>query len=145
MPSMSVALVVAALLTFGLGIAHSVLGERYIVRRLLRRPDLPRLFGGDAFTRQTIRFAWHLTSIAWVGMGAVLLVLAGESAPRVVAYPDGDGVRVLWFPPAAVGTVLARVIGVTFLVSAVVAAVATRLRHLAWIVFLAIGVLALVA
>jgi hypothetical protein len=142
---MSAALVVAALLAFGVGVAHSVLGERYIVRRLLRRPDLPRLSGGDTFTRRTIRFAWHLTSIAWIGFGAVLLVLAEDTGLRVVTYPDGDAIRVLWFPATAATTLVARVIGITFLVSAVVTAAATRFRHLAWIVFLAIGVLALVA
>lgn len=60
-------LLMAALLAFGLGLAHSVLGERYILRRLLRRPDLPALFGSDDFTKRTLRFAWHLTTSRVVG------------------------------------------------------------------------------
>jgi hypothetical protein len=35
------------------------------------------------------------------------------------------------------------VIGITFLISGVLTAAVSRLRHLAWAVFLAIGVLAL--
>ncbi|MBK7012660.1 MAG: hypothetical protein IPH43_08315 [Xanthomonadales bacterium] len=56
---------IAALLIALLGLAHSVLGERYILVRLFRR-DLPKLFGGTRFTRNTLRFAWHLTTMfAW--------------------------------------------------------------------------------
>ena len=54
----------AALLGFLLGVAHSVLGERYILTRLFRRENLPTLFGGTEFTTRTLRFAWHLTTIA---------------------------------------------------------------------------------
>ena len=53
----------AALLAVLLAVAHSSLGERFILIRLLRRQDLPRLFGSDRFTRGTLRFAWHLTSV----------------------------------------------------------------------------------
>lgn len=54
-------LYLAALLVLATGIAHSYLGERYILIRLFRRSDLPKLFGGTAFTVGTLRFAWHLT------------------------------------------------------------------------------------
>jgi len=56
-------LAAAALLIPALGAAHSVLGERYILIRLFRRSDLPKLFGSDTFTRRTLRFAWHLTTV----------------------------------------------------------------------------------
>jgi hypothetical protein len=132
---MSILLAVAGALAIGIAVAHSLLGERYIVRRLLRRDDLPRLYGGQWFTRRTIRFAWHLTSIAWVGLGAVLLVLASETTPSVAVLTSGTDTS----------TLAARVAGVTFLASAAVTAAASRFRHLAWIVFLVIGVLSLAA
>ncbi|MHB0970552.1 MAG: hypothetical protein ACYC7A_00385 [Thermoanaerobaculia bacterium] len=119
---MSVALLAAAMLAIALGVAHSILGERYILVRLFRRSDLPHLLGSDWFTRRTLRFAWHLTSLAWFGFAAVLLVLAREGAPD--------------------RPLLLRTISATFLISAAIAAGATRGRHLAWIVFLAIGALA---
>jgi hypothetical protein len=40
------------LLSFAVGLAHSCLGERAILIRLFRRPNLPRLFGSDVFTRR---------------------------------------------------------------------------------------------
>jgi hypothetical protein len=102
-------------------VAHSWLGERYLIGRLLRRSDLPRLFGDDAFTKHTLRFAWHLTTVAWLGLAGVMAVLA--------AAPPHAGLRTL-------GQVLAA----TFLVHAVVALVGSRGRHVSWVVFLAISV-----
>jgi hypothetical protein len=66
----------AALLSVVLGLAHSVLGERYILVRLLRDKNLPKLFGGTAFTAHTLRFAWHITTLAWFGFAALLVQLA---------------------------------------------------------------------
>lgn len=114
---------VAAILLFLLGLAHSALGERYILVRLFRRDNLPRLFGGTAFTTRTLRFAWHITTVAWWGM-AVLLWQAASG---------GDLGR------SAVLTVL----GWTMLLSGVLPLVITRGRHLSWIVLFLVGGLAL--
>jgi hypothetical protein len=114
-------LIVAALLCFGVGLVHSVLGERYILIRLFRGSRIPVLFGSDLFTRRTLRFAWHLTTIAWWGFGYLLQSLSRESAE---------------YPP----TVL-QVVGVVFFVSGAVALVASRGRHLSWMVFWTIAVL----
>jgi len=124
---MNTLLITAAILTVGIGIVHSWLGERYIIFRLLRRTDLPRLFGDDTFTRQTLRFAWHLTTVAWFGLAAVLLVLSGVLT----------GVRV------SDGLIFA--VAQTFITSAILALILTRGRHLSWIVFTAISALCLLA
>ena len=126
---MSIPLTAAAVLLVGMGIVHSFLGERYIIIRLFRR-DLPKLFGSDWFTRRTLRFAWHLTTVAWWGIAVVLLILAdhfGGPAPSTAGLTSTD-------PDAtarAVGYTMAIVLGV----HAVVAAAGTRGRHLAWLVF----------
>jgi DUF1680 family protein len=112
----------AAVLTVAVAVAHSVLGERYLLVRLFRRTELPRLFGSDWLTRRTLRFAWHLTSIAWLGLAALLALLPSFGGPGA----------------AAAG----RVIALTFLVTGLVTALASRGRHLAWVVFLAIAALA---
>ena len=112
-------LMLAAGATLFVGLAHSYLGERYILVRLFRRADLPHLLGSDVFTKQTLRFAWHLTSVAWWGAAAVLLAL-GQNSPRL-------GVLAL---------------SGTFFASALVTLVASRGRHLAWPVFLLIAVAA---
>lgn len=113
---------VAACLCVGLGLAHSYLGERYILIRLFRRTDLPKLFGGTEFTTRTLRFAWHLTSVAWWGAAALFFQLTqGPMASETVAA----------------------ILAVVFLVSAGITLFASRGRHLAWPVFLVIGLIAL--
>ena len=119
-----ISLYIAAGLAITIGIAHSWLGERLILMRLFRRSTLPPLFGGEEFTRNTLRFAWHVTSIAWWGFAALLIVMAGG-------------------PPAL--QTLGIIIGATFLVHSLLTLVASRGRHFAWPVFLAIGVLAIYA
>ncbi len=119
---MGAALMSAAVLAVLVGIAHSVLGERYILARLFRRDGLPKLFGGVEFTRRTLRFAWHVTTLAWWGYAALLVVMARG--------------------PLSLDTA-AIVIAATFLCTAGVTLVASRGRHLAWLVFAAIGGLVL--
>jgi len=122
---MSISLTVAAALCLAISAAHSWLGERYILIRLFRRENLPKLFGSDEFTKKTLRFAWHITSIAWIGFAAILLLLARR----------GGGDRT---------TILHAVAG-TFLASALLALFGSRGRHYSWIVFLAIALLAAIA
>ena len=109
-------LLLAAALIFLTGAAHSYLGERYILIRLFRREDLPRLFGGTAFTIGTLRFWWGFAYLAF-------------------AASQG---------PVSTDQVLATVGGVA-LVSAAFPLYFTRGRHLSWIVFLVVGVLAFLA
>ncbi len=113
---------VAAVLLVLLGVAHSWLGERCILIRLFRRDDLPKLFGGSAFTVRTLRFAWHITTIAWFGFAAILW--KASSGPLEQPF------------------VLA-VIGCTSIASGLLPLVHTRGRHLSWIVFFAVGGLCL--
>lgn len=124
---MNIYLATAALLAVAMGIVHSWLGELYLVSRLLRRESLPELLGSDRFTRQTIRFAWHLTTVAWWGIAFVLALLSG-------ALPQISVAQGILYGLAA-----------TFLASAALPLVFTRGRHLSWIGFLAMAVLCLVA
>ena len=111
-------LLVAAVLTFAVGMAHSFLGEKYILIRLFRRSDLPKLLGDTTFTVRTLRFAWHLTTVAWCGFGAMLWLGSRDEL-------------------SAENTLM--VLAVTMLVTAVTVLVASRGRHLAWPVFTAIA------
>ncbi|PUA26784.1 MAG: hypothetical protein B0W54_23935 [Cellvibrio sp. 79] len=115
---MAIFLYFAAFLTVALGIAHSYLGEKYILIRLFRRENLPKIFGDQEFTKRTLRFAWHITTVAWIGFAA-LLVHAGRADLTVP------------------GTL--RIVGVTAIVSGLFPLIFTRGRHLAWVVLFAIG------
>lgn len=120
---MNLLLLVAAALLVGIGFAHSYLGERYILIRLFRRTDLPKLFGSDDFTRRTLRFAWHITTVAWLGFAALLVAAARNR---------GEAVPV---------SVLGGAVAATFLASALLSLFGSRGRHYSWVVFLAVAIL----
>ena len=117
-------LILAAVLMFVTGIAHSYLGERYILIRLFNRGGLPKIFGSTAFTTGTLRFVWHLTTVAWWGL-AWLILIANSG--------DVSKDQVLG------------VIGVVALISAAFPLYFTGGKHLSWLVFLLVGVLVLLA
>ena len=117
---MNLYFIIAAVLALAIGVAHSWLGERYVLMRLFRRQNIPHLFGSDDFTKRTLRFAWHLTTVSWFGAAALLLILASS-------------------PLDASARLLSRAIAATFLVSAIIALVGSRGRHLSWVVFLLIA------
>jgi hypothetical protein len=125
---MSIPLVVAAALCVAISAAHSYLGERYLLIRLFRRENLPTLFGSDDFTKRTLRFAWHVTSVAWLGLASILLLAA-----RTANGAAGGALE---------RTAILRAVAGTFLASALLSFVGSRGRHYSWIVFLAIALLA---
>jgi len=114
----------AAVLLIAIGLAHSYLGERYILIRLFRKDDLPKLYGGTKFTKSTLRFAWHLTTVAWFGFALVLIHLSGDSVSE---------------------NVIGNIIALTFLVHGIVSLVGSKGRHFSWPVFLVIGIAVLYA
>jgi|CXWL01.1.fsa_nt_gi hypothetical protein len=96
-----------------LGIMHSYLGERFVISRILALPNLPTLRGSQAYMSSILRWAWHLTSVAWWGTAGVL-------------FSTWMGGRL-----PAVGAVLA----VTFALHGVIILVKTSPRHPAWPLF----------
>ncbi len=121
---MNTALLLAAGLLVAIGFAHSYLGERYILIRLFRRTDLPKLFGSDFYTRRTLRFAWHITTVAWLGFAALLVAAATRHSEAMALSTVGV------------------IVGGTFLVSFLLAASGSRGKHYSWAVFLAVAILA---
>ena len=116
---MNLWLIAAAALSVLIGFAHSVLGEWLILGPLLRRGELPRLLESTDFTRQVLRFAWHLTTLLLVGIGAVIA---------------GIG---LWATPDPAW--ILRVFSVTFGLSALLSLIGARGKHFSWWVFLIIA------
>lgn len=117
-------LYLAAALMFITGFAHSYLGERYLLIRLFKRDNLPKLLGDTAFTTGTLRFVWHLTTVVWWGL-AYVVFCAAQSELTVVQT--------------------LRVIAMVALVSGLFPLFFTRGRHLSWIVFFVVGALLWVA
>jgi hypothetical protein len=86
--------------------------------RLFRRDNLPQLFGGTAFTIGTLRCAWHLTTVAWWGLGYIVWMAGQQSLDAAHAL---------------------RAVAVVALISVVFPIYFTRGRHLVWIVFFVVG------
>ena len=98
-------------------VLHSLLGERFILQRLFRQDVLPTVFGDPRFVPQTLRFVWHLFTVALLGFAALLIAFAAE-APSSVA---------------------SRIVSGTAGFSAVLTAVLSRGRHLSWVAFAAVA------
>lgn len=120
---MTVLLLLAVLLIVAVAAAHSWLGERFIVSRLVRLDNLPRVGGSHAFTARTVRFAWHLTTVAWLGLGFIIVAVS-------TAVPEATTPRAVLLGVSA-----------TFLLSSTLSAVTVRIRHFSWWVFLIIAAL----
>jgi hypothetical protein len=118
-------LFVASLILVGLALAHSWLGERRLIGPLLADAN-GGMLTRSRFARQVLRFAWHLTSVAFVGLAAPL---------AVYAFHDVDGAARLSLRLAAVCFVA---MGALILWS-------SRGRHLAWPLFMGAGALAALA
>ncbi|WP_343857941.1 hypothetical protein [Aliiglaciecola litoralis] len=108
-------LLIAALILVLIAVAHSYLGERYILMRLFRRDNIPYLFGSDHFTKGTLRFCWHTMSVAALGFAAILFNHSAEDAFNLY------------------------VIGTVFLIGALLSIFYTRGMHLSWIAFLVVS------
>ncbi len=111
-------LLFASIILIACGLTHSYLGERYIRIRLFKRDNIPHLFGDDKFTKGTLRFCWHITSIAWFGFAAILANQAQSS-----------------------GFILF-VISAVFLFSGLFSAYFTKGKHLSWLAFLVVSMIA---
>ncbi|MEJ7806217.1 MAG: hypothetical protein WKG03_09905 [Telluria sp.] len=111
---------IAAAIIVVLALAHSFLGERYLLMRLFRRSEhLPPLLGGTDFTKNTLRFVWHLTSVMALGFAVLLVQIAGHASAQAMAT----------------------MVGAALLVSGMLPLVYTRGRHLSWLGLFAAGAL----
>ncbi|MBE3654810.1 MULTISPECIES: hypothetical protein [Vibrio] len=113
----------SAFLLVVISFVHSYLGERFILSRLFTRDNLPKLFGSDDFTKRTLRFAWHLTSVAWIGFAGIVVALAQPELSKLV---------------------VAQIVSFTFVIHFAVALFGSKGKHLSWVAFGLITVLVLV-
>jgi hypothetical protein len=115
-------LVAAALTTLVTAATHSYFGERRLIGPLVASAD--GVMSG-MLAKQVIRFAWHLTSLLWVGQALLLL--------RAATNPEFQD------------TALVGGIGILHLAVGAFDAIVTRGQHIGWPLLTAIGVFALLA
>lgn len=98
---------IAAAALLALAGLHSLLGERLLLGPLLALEPWPPLPLGRFLSRRTLRFAWHLTSVAWAGLAAlaagrprdpfvVLVVTAVLAATGAIAFGATRGRHFAW-------------------------------------------------
>jgi hypothetical protein len=109
-------LIIGSITMTALAGLHSYAGEIRLVQPLLQRNDLPMLNGSMDYTKAILRWAWHLTSVAWLGFAAIFagltqVALEARQMPAVI---------------------LTGVLGI----SGIIAFIAGRGRHPAWVFFL---------
>jgi len=104
-------------------VVHSVVGEKLLLIPLQKVDGLPAVGGSTRVARETLRFAWHVTSVLGIGIAVILFYYA--SVPKLAP----DQIYVV------------RVLSLTCQASFVVAIVGSRARHPSWIVFLLVSIL----
>ena len=114
----------AAVLTVLIGVIHSWLGEHRLIGPLLSPQHRSGMLAKSVFARRVLRFAWHLTTLTWWGIAALLIALA-------------------WSPLDETGRMVLTIIAFTFLLLGTATPIVGRGRHLAWIVFYAIAALSM--
>ncbi|NQZ21714.1 MAG: hypothetical protein HRT53_06595 [Colwellia sp.] len=112
-------LLIGSFLLVFIGCIHSYLGEKYLLIRLFTRDNLPKLLGSDWFTKRVLRFAWHLTTLAWWGFAAILYFLSQPS----------DNIR----------SEILMITAVVFALSGIISLLFTRGKHLSWLFFFVIA------
>ena len=120
---MNLYLFFSGLLTVILALIHSIVGEILIINPLQKVEGLPAMFGSVGLTKQTLRLAWHITTLLAFGLAAVLFYYSQFSAF------DSSQIFVL------------KSISITYFASFFVALVGSRGKHIAWFVFLLAAIL----
>lgn len=115
----------AAILAFLVGLAHTVLGEVMIFRRMRQGGVIPTS-GGGLLRESNVRIlwaSWHVLTVLGWGMAAMLLALA-IPGPQSPAYSV-----IIW------------TIALSMLAGSALVAIGTKGRHPGWIGLLGVAVL----
>lgn len=107
---LNVLIATAAALLVLIGAAHSVLGELHLIGPLMKA-DWSRLLMPERLAKATLRFAWHLTTLAWWALAAQLvldaawhldIVVACSAATALVIFGATRGGHFAWAVFAAI-------------------------------------------
>ena len=110
---------IAAVLLVLVGLFHSLIGGRRLIAPIVAREDLPAILGSRTMSRVTLKAGWHLLTVMWFALAAILVL---------------DQLAVAEFRQLTPG-----VFGGTFVFCGVMALVLSRGKHLSWVLFFPIG------
>ena len=125
---MQTLLLISGILTIILALAHSVLGEWRLLRPMKNEVlpqinGIPALFKNDGFSKNTIRFVWHVTSVFGLCLAAILLHFS-----NLATLGSTEGFII-------------KTISVAMTLAGLITLLLTKGAHMGWILFLAIGIL----
>ena len=120
-------LFISALLTVVLALAHSVLGEIKILAKIKNEmlPEIkgiPALWDSKNFSKNTIRFVWHVTSVFGLCIAFILLHFSNS-----INISPGD-------------CLIIKFISITMISAGILTLIISRGAHMGWILFLLIGI-----
>jgi hypothetical protein len=115
---MNIYLLASSLVLAFTAVMHSIAGERSIIGPLQKSDTLPKVGGSMRFTKNTLRLAWHVTSLLGLGIAAVLFYYA------TFTIINADQKMVL------------KIMTVTFTLCFMLSLLGSRGKHPAWIAFL---------
>lgn len=125
-----------------LAFAHSALGEAVLLRPLFASADFPVIAVPRAFVMRTLRFAWHLTSLAWLALAWLVITVPSQArvpvavllgVSGVVTHLSTRGAHFAWaiFFVGALGGIQSGGETIVALIGAIVLAMLGAL-HVAW-------------
>lgn len=108
---------IVAVVLFMLGIAHSAFGEKLLLIPIAKEKSVD-LFKQKPYMINVMRFAWHITSIAWWGMALIIFDFAKVENPLIFSVHALAG---------------------TFTLTGIIILAFSKGLHPAWFFFLAIA------
>lgn len=125
---MQTCLLISGILTIILALAHSILGEWRLLRPMKNEvlpqiKGIPALFNSADFSKNTIRFVWHVTSVFGLSLAAILFCFSNLDVLN------------------ATEVFIVKIISAAMILAGLITLILTKGAHLGWILFLAIGIL----
>ncbi len=125
---MQIYLQTSGILIIILALAHSALGEWKLLSQLKNDSlpsinGIPALFKSGGFSKNTIRFVWHITSVFGLSLAVILLHFSSLNAL---------GTTELF---------IVKIISASMLLAGLITLILTKGAHMGWILFFAIGIL----
>ena len=117
--------IAAGILSFAIGLVHSVLGESLIFRRMRASGFIPTN-GGQVLREPHVRIlwaSWHVVTVLGWCLAALLLCLALPTSSAMAQLP------------------VAHAISGSMLASSILVLVGTRGKHLGWLGLLGVAIL----
>ena len=114
-------LIASAVLSFLVGLMHSVLGGKNLIHPTMKLDNLPVILGNISMSRLTLLVGWHALTVPLWGIGALLAYMAADPSALYMPF--------LWMVSISYG----------FL--GLCALIISKARHLSWVMFIPISVM----